>query len=289
MRQASNSETDMVAAQHASRRTLPPPRPAVVSSHAEAADRWQLECELRTAIAAGALVLHYQPRLCLATGEIVANEALVQWAHRKQDLIPPGIFIPVAERSDLIDLIGAWVLAEACREAACWSTARLSVNVSAQQLHSGTLPLQLAAVLEQSGLPPDRLELELAESFLVDSSIDMLLVLSAIRDLGIGLALDAFGAGVASLSMLKRLPITTVKLDRSLVRELLTSREDAAIVRALIETGHAMRLTTVAEGIETEAQRAFLSGIGCDEGQGSLFSLPLPAGQLRPMVGAARS
>lgn len=261
----------------------------MVCSHAESANRRQLQCALRAATAAGTLVLRYHPRLCLATGEIVANEALVQWPHRKQGLIPPGIVIPVAERGDRTDLIGAWVLAEACREAACWSTARLSVNVSAQQLHSSTLPLQLAAVLEQSGLPPDRLELELAESFLVDSSIDMLLALSAIRDLGIGLALDDLGAGCASLPMLKRLPLTAVKLDRSLVRELPMCREDAAIVRALIETGRAMGLTTVAEGIETEAQRAFLSGMGCDEGQGSLFSLPLPAGQLRPVLGAARS
>ena len=289
MRQGSNSETDMIAAQHAFRRTLSPPRPAVASSRAEAASRRRPEHELRAATAAGTLVLHYQPRLCLATGEIVANEALVRRPHREQGLTPLGILMPVAERSGLADLIGAWGLTEACREAACWSTARLSVNVSARQLQSGALPFQLAEALEQSGLAPDRLELEVAESLLADGSIDTLLALSAIRDLGIGLALDNLGAGFASLSMLKRLPLTTMKLDRSLVRELPAGREDAAITRALIGTGRAMRLTTVAEGIETEAQRAFLAGIGCDEGQGSLFSLPLPAGQLCSMLGAARS
>lgn len=230
-------------------------------------------------------MLHYQPRLCLATGQIVANEALIRWPDRKQGLIPPSVFIPVAERSDLINLIGAWVLTEACQEAARWDGTRVSVNVSARQLHSGVLPIQLAMAFEQSGLPPDRLELELTESLLVDSSTDTLLALSAIRDLGIGLALDDFGTGFASLSMLKRLPLTVMKLDRSLIGELPTSPEDAAIVRAMVETGRAMRLTTVAEGIETEGQRAYLSGIGCDEGQGYLFSHPLPAGQLRPKRG----
>ncbi len=254
----------------------------------EAANHRLLERELQAATAAGLLILHYQPRFCLATGEIVANEALVRWRHRKQGLILPGTSVPVAERSDSINLIGGWMLAEACREAACWNTARLSVNVSTRQLQSGVLLPQLAAALQQSDLPPDRLELELTESSLADSSIDTLLALSAIRDQGIGLALDGFGTGSVSQSMLKRLPLTAIKLDCSLVCEPM-SREDAASVRAVVEAGRAMRLTTVAEGIETEAQRAFLSGIGCEEGQGSLFSDPLPPRQLRPMLGAARS
>lgn len=275
----------MIAASHTTPRRMPPSAcPFPVNSHAEAVSHRRLERELHAATAAGTLVLHYQPRFCLATGEIVANEALARWPHRKQGLTPPGVFVPVAERTDLI---GAWVLAEACREAACWNTARLSVNVSVRQLQSGALPLQLAAALEQSSLPPDRLELELTGPSLMDSSTDTLLALSVIRDLGIGLVLDDFGANLAGPSMLKRLPLTALKLDRSLVRGLPMGREDAAIARAVIETSHAMRLITVAEGIGTEAQRAFLSGIGCDEGQGCLFSHPLPAGQLRPMLGAA--
>lgn len=279
----------MIAAHHATpRRTpSPPARPAAIDGRMEAATRRRLERGLRAATAAGAFVLHYQPRLCLATGEIVANEALIRWPDRKQGLIPPSAFIPIAERSDLINHIGAWVLTEACREAARWDGIRVSVNVSARQLHSGVLPTQLATAFERSGLPPDRLELELTESLLMDSSTDTLLALSAIRDLGIGLALDDFGTGFAGLSMLKRLPLTVMKLDRSLVRELPTSREDAAIVRALVEASRAMRLTTVAEGIETEGQRAYLSGIGCDDGQGYLFSHPLPAKQLRPRLGLA--
>lgn len=262
-----------------------PHRLSMVDSLVDAPARRRLERDLRLAVADGAFVLHYQPRLSLGTGRIEANEALIRWPDRRRGMVPPNAFIPIAERSDLINLIGAWVLLEACSEARGWGEHRVSVNVSARQLQSGVLPVQLAMALEASGLPPDRLELELTESMLVDGSTDTLLTLSAIRDLGVGLALDDFGTGFASLSMLKRLPLTVMKLDRSLVRELPGNREDAAIVRAVIGTGHAMRLTVVAEGIETEAQRAFLSGIGCDEGQGYLFSHPVPAEQLRTNLG----
>ena len=260
-----------------------------VDSLGNAMNRRQLERELRAATAAGKLILHYQPRLALASGAIGTNEALVRWPSRKRGLVPPSKFIPIAEQSDLINLIGAWVLLEACTEAMRWDGHGLSVNISARQLQSGVLPMQLALALEQSGLPPERLELELTESMLVDGSIDTLLALSAIRDLGVGLALDDFGTGFASLSMLKRLPLTVMKLDRSLVRDLPANHEDAAIVQAVVATGHALRLIVVAEGIETEAQRAFLSGIGCDEGQGFLFSHPLPAEQLCQKLGAVLS
>jgi EAL domain-containing protein (putative c-di-GMP-specific phosphodiesterase class I) len=272
----------MIIATHTSSQPKPrlPTRLSLVDGVGSAKDRRRLERDLHAAMEARAFILHYQPRLSLATGAIEANEALIRWPDRKRGLIPPNSFIPVAEQSDLINLIGAWVLLEACTEAMGWGHHRLSVNVSARQLQSGVLPIQMAMALEQSGLPPDRLELELTESMLVDGSTDTLLALSAIRDLGVGLALDDFGTGFASLSMLKRLPLTVMKLDRSLVRDLPANREDAAIV-----TGHAIGLVVVAEGIETEAQRAFLSGIGCDEGQGYLFSHPLPVDQLRPKLG----
>ncbi len=281
----------MIVANHTTSRPKPrlSPRLSLADGEGSAADLRRMERELRAATAAGAFILHYQPRLSLSSGTIETNEALIRWPDRKRGLIPPNSFIPIAERSDLINLIGAWVLAEACTEAMGWGHYRLSVNVSARQLQSGVLPIQLAMALEQSGLSPDRLELELTESMLVDGSIDTLLTLSAIRDLGVGLALDDFGTGFASLSMLKRLPLTVMKLDRSLVRDLPANREDAAIVRAVIATGHALRLTVVAEGIETEAQRAFLSGIGCDEGQGYLFSHPLPSDQLRLKLGVKPS
>lgn len=273
----------MPSATHASTRTAIASRNRLSFRDAlgDAAAGRRLERELRAATAAGNFLLHFQPRLSLSSGRIESNEALIRWPNRKRGLVPPNAFIPIAERSELINVIGAWVLMEACLEAVNWRGHRLSVNVSARQLQSGVLPVQLAMALERSGLSADRLELELTESMLVDSSADTLLALSAIRDLGVGLALDDFGTGFASLSMLKRLPLTVMKLDRSLVRELPANREDAAIVRAMIGTGHAIGLTVVAEGIETEAQRAFLSGIGCDEGQGYLFSHPLPAAELR--------
>lgn len=267
--------------------TLPPPNfappnfarrgPAVPTTR-------RLHAEMRAALASRAFVLHYQPRLDLPTGAVLGCEALLRWPGRASGVLPPSTFIPVAERTGLINQLGAWALIEACAEASRWAGARVSVNVSRRQLQSGVLPAQLAEALDRSGLPPERLELELAEPALTGGGTDTLLALSAIRDLGVGLALDNFGAAGASLSMLKRLPLTTLKLDRSLVRELPGNREEAAIVHATIQAAHALGLTVVAEGIETEAQRATLSGLGCDQGQGYLFSHPLPAGQVRPIA-----
>lgn len=246
-----------------------------------AAERRRLERDLAAAARDGRFQLHYQPRVELANGQPCAAEALLRWPHRKQGLVPPSVFIPMAERSGQIVPIGGWVLRAACREARRWRAPWLvSVNVSARQLAAGVLLAQVAAALEESGLSPDRLELELTESQLVAVDTETLLTLSAVRDIGVGLALDDFGTGYASLAVLKRLPLTVMKLDRSLVRELPADREDTAIVRAVIATGHALGLRVVAEGIETEAQRAFLAASGCDEGQGYLFSQPVPPERL---------
>lgn len=253
---------------------------------AEAAARRRLQRDLTAAIQTDGFLLYYQPRLSLESGAQVGAEALIRWPHHRRGLIPPSDFIPHAEQTGQIVALGGWVLEAGCREAAAWpSTCAVSVNVSARQLAEGALLGQVAQALERSGLPPDRLELELTESLLIEFSLETLLTLSAIRDLGVGLALDDFGTGFASLAMLKRLPLTVMKLDRSLVRDLPRDREDAAIVRAIIATGHALGLVVVAEGIETESQRAFLSGCGCDEGQGYLFSHPLPAAQHRGQLG----
>ena len=254
-------------------------------NRAEAARRRRLMRDLEAATASSGFVLHYQPRLALEQGAIIGAEALIRWPHPKLGMIPPSDFIPLAEQGGQITAIGGWVLRQACLAARDWSHHphpwSVSVNVSARQLSDGALLGQVADALDQSGLQPDRLEIELTESLLVDMSMETLLTLSAIRDLGVGIALDDFGTGFASLGMLKRLPLTVMKLDRSLVRDLPHDREDAAIVRAIIQTGHALGLSVVAEGIETEAQRAFLSGSGCDEGQGYLFSHPLPLDQLQ--------
>jgi EAL domain-containing protein (putative c-di-GMP-specific phosphodiesterase class I) len=236
--------------------------------------------DLAAAVADEAFVLHYQPRLALGGGGWTGAEALIRWPHRRNGLVPPGSFIPLAERTGQITPIGGWVLRAACAEATRWGSLNVSVNVSARQLADGALLRQVAEALETSGLEPDRLEIELTESMLVDCGLETLLTLSAIRDLGVGIALDDFGTGFASLAMLKRLPLTVMKLDRSMVRDLPGDREDAAIVRAIIATGHALGLGLVGEGIETEAQRAFLSASGCDEGQGYLFSHPVPPAKL---------
>jgi EAL domain-containing protein (putative c-di-GMP-specific phosphodiesterase class I) len=248
----------------------------------EAAERRRLHKDLRAAAEQESFVLHFQPRLSLESSKIIAAEALIRWPHRRRGLVSPATFIPLAEQTGLITPIGGWVLRTATQEAMAWPAhIALSVNVSARQLHDGALLTQLAAALELSGLAPERLELELTESMLVDAGEETLLVLSAIRDLGVGIALDDFGTGFASLAMLKRLPLTVMKLDRSLVRGVSHNRKDAAIVRAIAETGRALGLIVVAEGIETEEQRAFLTEVGCDEGQGFLFSRPVPPGQLR--------
>ena len=261
-------------------------RPRPSDAKAEATIRRRLEHDLRQAIAQEAFELHYQPRICGHGGGITGAEALIRWPHRRRGLISPVFFIPLAEQNGLIVPIGAFVLRTGCNEAMTWGDqeAIVSINVSARQLAEGALLGQVAAALEESGLPPERLELELTESMLLHVDTDVLFCLSALRDLGIGLALDDFGTGYASLGMLRRLPLTAMKLDRSLIRDLPDDREDVAIVRAAVQTGHAMGLRVVAEGVETEAQRDFLIAIGCDECQGYLFARPMSADEIRAQL-----
>ena len=255
---------------------------AVQRPRAEAAQRRRLQRDLAAAVEQEELVLHYQARRSLVTGARTDMEALLRWPHPRRGMVPTTTFIPLAEETGLITAVGGWVLLAACREAASWPEPWLvSVNVSARQIAEKALLGQVAAALDASGLNPERLELDMAESALLGIDTDTLLTLSAIRDLGAGIGLDDFGADLASLSMLRRLPLTTMKLDRSLVRDLPFDREGAAIVRAVIDAAHALGLTVVAEGIETESQLAFLSGSGCDEGQGFLFGRPVPPDRLQ--------
>ncbi|MCX7378104.1 MAG: EAL domain-containing protein [Alphaproteobacteria bacterium] len=251
-------------------------------TQAERAHLRRLRRDLSTASEQEGFVLHYQPRVALRSGAVTGAEALIRWPHRKRGLMAPGSFIPIAEQAGLISDIGAWVLRAACLSAATWNRdLRVAVNVSARQLHDRELLRQIGESIEGSALPPERLEIELSESILLDDDLDTLLALSAIRDLGVCITLDDFGSGVASLSMLKRLPLELIKLDRSLVRTLPDDGEDVAIVQAIIDTSHALGLGVVAEGVETEAQRSLLAALGCDEAQGYLFSQPLPEDQFR--------
>ena len=251
-------------------------------SEIEAVEQRRLEQDVRRALPSGELLVNYQPRVALDTGATIGAEALARWRHRRRGMVPPANFIPVAERCGVITDIGGWVLTAACTEAAGWpGSAMVSVNVSAVQLAEGALSAQVARALDASNLPPERLELELTESMLVDAGVETLLTLSALRDRGIGIALDDFGTGYAGLATLKRLPLTALKLDRSLMHGLPHEPEDAGIVRAIVQMGRVMSLVVVAEGVETAAQRNFLIDLGCDEGQSYLFGRPMPGAQLR--------
>ena len=248
------------------------------AARAEQARRRRLRRDLAIAVEQDGLVLQYQPRRSLGTGQPTGQAALLQWPHPRRLAVPVATLAPLAAESGLVTTIGGWVLLTACREAIRWQLPWVvSVTVSPRQLSDGALLAQVAAALEGSGLDPERLVLEFAEATLLGIDADTLLILSAIRDLGAGIGLEDFGAGIGSLSMLKRLPLTTMKVDRSLVRDLPFDGEDVAIIRAVIDTAHVLGLTVVAEGLDNEPQRAFLSECGCDEGQGALFGRPVPA------------
>jgi len=257
---------------------------------ASAASLSRLENDLRLAMSERQLQLHYQPRVDLTSGLVVGAEALLRWPHPRAGMVSPAVFVPLAERSGLILDIGRWVAETACSAAASWDTLGLprpmtvSVNVSSRQLEDPRLAADLLHAMAETGLPPDLLEIEITETRVLDTTGDALLALAAVRDIGVTVALDDFGTGFSSLSHLRRLPLTTLKIDRTFVRDLPHDKDDAAIVRALIEIGRGLGLRVVAEGIETKAQLAFLQELGCPEGQGYLFCPPVPAEGLAERV-----
>ncbi len=260
----------------------------VHDGRAAAVDRRHVEHDLRQALQLEQFQLCYHPRICLASGAHIGAEALLRWPRRKRGVISAAAFISIAERSDLIIRIGEWTARTACTEAAEWTDKGVvSMNISARQLDSGQLLDVVGEALQFSGLLPDRLELEIGEALVFGIGVDELMTLSALRDLGVGLALDDFGSCHASLAMLKRLPLTVLKLDQSLVRDVAGNPEDAAIVAASVVAAHALGIVVVADGVETEQQRALLAALGCDDGQGHLFSQALSAAQVRERMGDA--
>ncbi len=241
----------------------------------------KLENQLRRAIEEGQLEVFYQPRLSVAEDSLHAAEALVRWRHPQKGLIAPGFFIPLAEETGLIISLGEFVLREACRQARQWqldglAAIRVSVNLSVKQLRQGNFVSLVRQVLEETGLPADRLELELTESQLLDDIDNAISISRQLRALGVKLAIDDFGTGYSSLSYLKRFPVDYVKIDRSFISELDQVGEDSAIVRAIIAMVHSLELKVVAEGVETQAQADFLKAHDCDEMQGYLISRPVP-------------
>ncbi len=264
--------------------------------HKRMLHRITLERELRLAIQREELTLLFQPVLSVATGRIVAAEALARWKHADLGDVSPDVFIPLAEETGLIFPLGAWVLESACREAVHWRTqglqwVRVLVNISTRQFLQKDFLGSVTGTLERTGLPPSRLELELTESVVINDVETTIDRMKALRELGMRVAIDDFGTGYSSLSYLRRLPFDTVKLDRSFVADLSEGGRDAAIAQAIVAMGHSLGADIVAEGVETEEQRAAICALGCDMAQGFLLGRPLPALDMREAfrVNAQRS
>lgn len=261
------------------------------SLQASTLERLQLENQLRKAIDEKQLQVFYQPKLCLESGRLNAAEALVRWDHPSLGQVPPGDFIGLAEETGLIGPIGEFVLRQACWQACEWqrqglAPIRVSVNLSVHQLRQGKLVSLVRQVLEETGLAPHYLELELTESQLLDSVEHIIATFQQLRDLGVKLAIDDFGTGYSSLSYLKRIPVDYVKIDQAFIRGLGESSEDAAITRAIIAMAHGLSLKVVAEGVEREEQLEFLRAERCDEVQGYLISRPVKAAALAGLLRA---
>ncbi|GFE61246.1 EAL domain-containing protein [Geobacter sp. AOG2] len=252
-------------------------------------DRMELEVGLRRALERGEFVIHYQPKVDLSTRRIQGMEALLRWNHPDRGLIPPNTFIPLAEESGLIIMIGEWVLRTVCEQHKKWQAEGLppmtmAVNISARQFKQQDLVERIGAILAETGLEASVLELELTESYLMDNVSEAIAKLHALKGMGLGLSLDDFGTGYSSLGYLKQFPIDVVKIDKSFVDDILVNPDDATIVRTIILMAHNLNMTVVAEGVETEDQLDFLAAHNCEMVQGFYFSRPLAADGFAAMV-----
>ena len=257
-----------------------------------ALDMLSQESLLREAVASNQFVLHCQPQLCIADGTLTGMEALVRWQHPHRGLVGPADFIAFAEARGLIAGIGRWVVFEACRQIKQWhdgGAARVPVatNLSAIEFKQRDLVQSIASALQAAGLEPRYLEIELTESVLLGHGTEVLDTLTALKALGVGLAIDDFGTGYSSLAYLKRYPIDRLKIDRSFVRDLLVDADNLAIVTAIIQMAHSLKLVTVAEGVESRAQLDALRQLGCRQFQGFLVSRPLAAPALEALLRAS--
>ena len=260
--------------------------------NANAAERLLLESSLHHAVERDELLLQYQPLVNIKDGSIVATEALVRWNHPQLGLVGPARFIPVAEDSGLIVPLGEWVLRRACTQLVRWRQqgnrpSRMVVNLSPRQFRQKHLVQAFCRIFDETGVDPHWLGLEITETVIMENPEVSIGTLRDLKALGIELSLDDFGTGYSSLSYLKRFPIDKLKIDQSFVRDVTTDADDEAMVSAIIVMAHQLNIRVVAEGVETEAQLAFLRDRGCDEYQGHLFSRPLPADQLFACLGAA--
>jgi diguanylate cyclase (GGDEF)-like protein/PAS domain S-box-containing protein len=247
------------------------------------------ESQLHRALEGQEFLLHYQPRVDLLTGEILSMEALIRWQHPKLGMVPPNEFIPIADYTGLILPIGDWVLRAASRECKRWheqgfSNLRVAVNLSALQFRHHDLAERILDGIAAVGLAPERLELEITETAIMENLAAAIKTITMLHDSGIQFAIDDFGTGYSSLSYLRQLPVDSLKIDRSFLSDTLPGEQDQLIISAIIAMAHSLDMRVVAEGVETEAQRTFLTGLNCDEIQGYLFSKPLPADQANALL-----
>jgi diguanylate cyclase (GGDEF)-like protein len=283
-----NADAAMYRAKEQGRDTYQLYTPAL---NATALERLALESSLRKALAQDELLLHYQPILDVATRRVHGLEALLRWRHPELGLVSPGEFIPLAELTGLILPMGPWVLRTACAQTRAWQERqpglRIAVNLSARQFQEPGLVSHVTAALEETGLEPRYLQLEITETNAMHHAQTAIQTLRELKALGVGLSIDDFGTGYSSLSYLKRFPIDTLKIDQSFIRDIGTDPDDAAIASAIIALAHTLKLSVVAEGVETPEQLSFLSRYGCDRTQGYLFSPPLPAEGCAELLGGA--
>jgi len=273
-----NADLAMYAVKAGGRRTY---RFFVPEMDARMKTRRALEADLRQALVQGGFDVYYQPVVDLANNAVTGCEALLRWRHPDRGMISPAEFIPVAEETGLIIELGEWVLRQACTDAVKWpGKIKLAVNVSPLQFKSGTMALKVATTLAETGLSPDRLELEITEAVLIRDDEEALSVLHQLRHLGVRIALDDFGTGYSSLSYLRRFPFDKVKIDRSFIRDVAEAQGSSSIIEAVVHMASAGHMTTTAEGVETEEQRDILRKLGCNEMQGYLFSPAVPVERL---------
>lgn len=256
--------------------------------------RLDLEKALRQAVEQDEFVLHYQPKTDLASGQVCGLEALLRWERPGYGAVSPAVFVPVLESLGLIVTVGRWVIESVCQQIGIWQKGEVgeievSVNVSGHQLIEGDLIADIARTLVRTGIEPHWLEVELTEGSLMENTPHTIARLHRLRAMGVKISIDDFGTGYSSLAYLRRFPVDTLKIDIAFIREVTTNPQDAAITRTIIELAHGLRLRVVAEGVETQAQLAFLREAGCDQIQGYLFSRPLPVDVLEQWLLKHRS
>jgi diguanylate cyclase len=257
------------------------------------AERRLIESDLGKALEQSEFQLYYQPQVNLMTGQIVGVESLIRWCHPQRGMIPPNAFIPVAEEMGLIIPIGEWVLRTACRQAQQWQQMSLqplqiSVNLSMRQFQQSDLAQMVAQILQETGLDPKLLVLELTETCLMKDVNSTIKTLRSLKEIGVEISIDDFGTGYSSLNYLNHLPIDTLKMDQTFVREATVNRGAAAISTAIMAMAQSLKLEVIAEGVETHKQLLFLQEIGCQAMQGFLYSPPLPADELQPLLSSDR-